>query len=466
MRRTVAAVILGLSSVSGAGAAELEIELYVDNKTRQIYAGPGPGRERLGRFAQVDETTPAPAAATVVVPAPVPAPATPPAIMASPAATTKNWYDTIKLRGYTQIRYNHGIGGDASQLRAPGDRFIGDNQSFGIRRARLVFSGQLTEHVSFYIQPDFASTPTGSATSGFGQIRDAYFDIGFDKGNEIRLRAGQSKIPYGWENLQSSSNRLAPDRNDALNSAVRDERDLGLMLYYSPKVAQQRFADLGKHNLKGSGDYGVLGVGIYNGQGANRSEGNNTVHAVVHATWPFKFDSGQYLEVGADAYTGRYKVAAPTSITAQGATFVPRVDADNEGSTDRRAAVHAIWFPQPFGMQAEWTVGKGPQLDLDTRSIRTQPLRGGYVQAMYSFTGRYGNLMPYLKWQTYRGASKFDTNTPKMTVFETELGIEWQPNQALELMLSYGKMRRTDVSKAPYPLVRGDLLRMQLQVNY
>lgn len=461
MRKTLAAAILGLSSMAGAEAGELEIELYVDSKTKQIFAGPGPGRERLGRFAQVDEHAHQAAAVAPVSVAPPRAAASTPA---SPA--TKAWYDTIKLRGYTQIRYNHGVGGDARELSAPGDRFIGDNQSFGIRRARLVFSGQLTEHVSFYIQPDLASTPTGSSTSGFAQLRDAYFDIGFDKGNEIRLRAGQSKIPYGWENLQSSSNRLAPDRADALNSGVRDERDLGLMLYYSPAVAQKRFADLGKNNLKGSGDYGAVGIGIYNGQGANRSEANNSVHTVVHATWPFQFASGQYLEVGADAYVGKFRVATPTSITTGGASFVPRVDAGTEGSTDRRAAVHAILFPQPFGLQAEWTVGKGPELDLGRRSIRNKALRGGYVQAMYRLTGSYGNLMPYLKWQTYRGASKFDTNTPKMTVFETEAGIEWQPNHALELMLGYAKMRRTDVRNAPYPLVRGDLLRMQLQVNY
>jgi phosphate-selective porin len=457
MRTTLATAILGLSSIAGVDAAEADIELYVDKKTRQIFAGPAPGRERLGRFAQVNVHAPKTDGAPVVHRATVPAPAGP---------ATGAWYETIKLRGYTQIRYNHGVGGHARALTSPGDRFIGDNQTFGIRRSRLVFSGQLNEHVSFYIQPDLASTPTGSSTSGFAQIRDAYFDIGFNRGNTIRLRAGQSKIPYGWENLQSSSHRLAPDRADALNSGVRDERDLGMMLYYSPMEAQRRFADLGKNNLKGSGDYGALGIGIYNGQGANRSEGNRSAHAVVHATWPFLLASGQYLEVGADAYAGKFRVASPASTSDNGAPFVPRVDAGGEGSVDRRTAVHVILFPQPFGLQAEWTVGRGPELDVATRSIRTRRLRGGYVQAMYRLTGSYGNLMPYLKWQTYRGASKFDTNTPRMTVFETEAGVEWQPSQALELMLGYAKMRRTDVKRAPYPLVRGDLLRMQLQINY
>lgn len=37
---------------------------------------------------------------------------------------------------------------------------------------------------------------------------------------------------------------------------------------------------------------------------------------------------------------------------------------------------------------------------------------------------------------------------------------------ALELVFAYSKMKRTDVTTAPYPVVEGDLLRLQLQVNY
>ena len=49
-----------------------------------------------------------------------------------------------------------------------------------------------------------------------------------DKEKVNRLRIGQSKIPYGWENLQSSQNRLPLDRDDAFNSAAKNERDLGV----------------------------------------------------------------------------------------------------------------------------------------------------------------------------------------------------------------------------------------------
>jgi hypothetical protein len=477
-KKTLATILWSLSAgTSGDAMATEAVEFFVDRKTKQIFAEPGPGRERLGKFVQVED---APVAATPVAKViDTPTEATQPAVAApvvaaapKEQATTagsaaKKWYDRLSLRGYTQLRYNHGIDQDASSLRSPGDRFIGDDQTFGLRRARVVLSGDVADNVSIYLQPDFASTPTGSSTSNFAQLRDAYADIYFDPNRELRLRAGQSKIPFGWENLQSSQNRLALDRADALNSAIRDERDIGLFLYYTPSEIQKRFQYLVKSGLKGSGDYGVFGVGVYNGQGANRAERNGELHTVLHFTYPFRFDNGQYLEVGADAYKGRFKVATPTAITVNRRLITPIDQSPAEGATDERIAVHAIYYPQPFGLQAEWTVGRGPQLDLDQGTIGTRSLRGGYVQAMYKYdNSRTGSWIPYLKWQTYRGASKFDTNNPRMRVDETEFGIEWQPYNAIEITMAYANMRRSSVSASPYPLLSGELFRMQLQVNY
>jgi hypothetical protein len=450
------------------GAPQEAIELYVDTTTRQLFAEPGPGRQRLGKFAQVTDT-PAPVAAVAPASTGAMAPASAPAQTvagARPASPgTKAWYDKISLRGYVQMRYNQEVGGDAKDLKSPGDRYIGREQGFGIRRARVVISGDVTDNMSIYIQPDLASTPTGSSTGNFAQLRDAYADLWLDKDKTFRIRAGQSKIPYGWEDLQSSQNRLALDRSDALNSAVRDERDLGVFFYWTPKEIKERYAYLVKSGLKGSGDYGVFGVGVYNGQGANRPDRNDQLHSVIHFSYPFKFANGQYLEVGADAYSGRYKVTTG-SASIGGATFTPTVDAPVAGSTDRRVAAHVVYYPQPFGFQAEWTVGQGPELDVARRTIRTRSLRGGYAQVMYKFDGGYGSLMPYAKWQTYRGAAKFDTNAPKMQVDELEAGVEWQPSNAVELAVAWANMRRTDVSAAPYRRIDGQLLRVQLQVNY
>ncbi|UPG88529.1 OprO/OprP family phosphate-selective porin [Luteibacter aegosomaticola] len=467
-------------TAAAEGAPQAAIELYVDTATRQIFAEPGPGRQRLGKFVQASDEAPSVSGAVVAAPARAEAPAAvaassgvasataPAGASAKPgasAAAAKAWYEKLSIRGYVQMRLNEGLDDGAKDLKSPGDRFTGRDQGFGIRRARVVISGDVSDRMSIYLQPDLASTPSGSTTTHFAQLRDAYADLWLDKAKTWRIRAGQSKVPYGWEDLQSSQNRIALDRADALNSGVRDERDLGLFAYWSPGAAKERFSYLQKSGLKGSGDYGMFGIGVYNGQGANRPDRNDQLHTVVHFSYPFKFDNGQYLEVGADAYTGRY-VVTTGSATINGATFTPRVDAPEEGSVDRRVAAHVVYFPQPFGFQAEWTVGKGPELDVARRIIRTKSLRGGYAQLMYKFESSYGQMMPYAKWQTYRGASKFDTNAPHMEVNELEAGVEWQPSSAVELAVAFANMHRTDVSTAPYAMVKGKLMRVQLQVNY
>jgi hypothetical protein len=54
---------------------------------------------------------------------------------------------------------------------------------------------------------------------------------------------------------------LTLDRNDALNSAVANERDLGAFFYWAPSKIRERFAMLVKDGYKGSGDYGVFAFG-------------------------------------------------------------------------------------------------------------------------------------------------------------------------------------------------------------
>lgn len=216
----------------------------------------------------------------------------------------KKWYESFSIRGYVQVRYNRLLETNPKLKCEQCDRSIGEGGGFIIRRGRIILSGNITKNVFFYIQPDFGST-TGTTQNIF-QLRDAYFDIGFDKKNEFRLRIGQSKVPFGFENMQSSQNRLPLDRGDALNSAVSNERDLGAFFYWAPKSRRDMFAAFVADNLKGSGDYGVFGFGLYNGQTANRAEQNKNLHAVVRLSYPFAFKN-QIIEPGIQAYTGIYR---------------------------------------------------------------------------------------------------------------------------------------------------------------
>jgi hypothetical protein len=228
------------------------------------------------------------------------------AIIQSERATTEKWYEKISIRGYTQLRYNSMI--DDKQMVDEYDASVGNNKGFLVRRARIIISGDIHERVSLYFQSDFAQSTAQFGTTfnnqDFAQIRDLYADLFLTKDKEWRIRGGISKVPFGFETLQSSQQRLALDRTDAINSAAPNERDIGFFLYYAPADTRKLFRSLVDKGLKGSGDYGILGIGVYNGQTLNVPEANDNKHVIVHSTYPFELPYGQIVQVGVDAYRG------------------------------------------------------------------------------------------------------------------------------------------------------------------
>ena len=364
-------------------------------------------------------------------------------------AATEKWYEKISIRGYTQLRYNSIT--DDRKLVSPYDSSVGNNKGFLLRRARITISGDVNEWVSLYLQTDFGST-AGTGNNNFAQLRDLYADIFLVKDHEWRIRAGQSKVPYGFETLQSSQQRLALDRTDGINTGVPNERDIGFFLYYTPTETRKVFKRLIETGLKGSGDYGVLGIGVYNGQTMNVSEVNDNKHVVLHATYPFELPYGQIVQVGVDAYRGLINVPVANGVTI----------ADGGNINDERVGAHFVLYPQPFGIQTEWNWGRGPELNAARTAVVESSLQGGYVQAMY----KWDNVMPYVRWQQYYGGRKNVTNSPFQVVRETEVGLEYQFNKALELTVAYALMKRTDTATFPYPIHDGQLIRFQLQWNY
>ena len=371
-------------------------------------------------------------------------------------AATERWYDKISIRGYTQFRSNYT---DDRNLNDEYDSSIGNNKGFLVRRARIVISGDIHERVSLYLQTDFGQSTGATGTTlnnqNFAQLRDLYADVFLTKDKEWRIRAGISKVPFSFEVLQSSQQRLALDRTDALNSAAPNERDTGFFLYYTPSETRKLFRSLIDKGLKGSGDYGILGVGVYNGQTLNVSEANDNKHVVLHSTYPFELPYGQIVQLGVDAYRGIINVA-----TAPGTGVT--VPTGNANIRDERIGAHFVLYPQPFGLQAEWNWGRGPELNAAGTAVQEGYVEGGYVQAMY----KWNNWIPYVRWQEYYGGKKNRTNSPFNTVRETEVGVEYLFNKALEFTVAYAWMTRTDTITAPYRLHDGEVVRFQLQWNY
>lgn len=469
-------LVLVTSGFSPADAQELI--LYVDTVTKQVYTEAGKNRIKLGTFQQVPESFSSPSRSSPdTESAQLPASDEETDLAQGEAKSReysgqhvakpdmrkkqeeivaysnessppkpkeeKKWYERIGIKGYTQFRYGKSLWGDHDDVSYWQDKSAGpDKSSFLIKRARLALSGDITDHLYFYLQADLASSP---------HLKDAYGDISFDKDKEYRIRFGQSKVPFGFEGLQSSSERLALDRTDAMDCC---DRDMGAFFLWTPTHVQKLFK-AAKH-LKGTGDYGMFAFGAYGGQGPNNVDLNNGVHFAGRFTYPFQFGNGQLIEAGVQAYHGR---------------FVPKfdktriTDVPERGIKDERIGLHAVLYPQPFGLQAEWNWGNGPSLSDNRKTITNASLNGGYVQAMYKYDGfRWGTLLPFVKWQRYNGALKFQDNAPQDRVRDWEFGVEWQISPAVELTTVYHMMNRTDIKhNGQY---KADVLRFQVQWNY
>jgi hypothetical protein len=123
---------------------------------------------------------------------------------------------------------------------------------FQIRRARLVFMGQLFHpDVQFYIQLGLA--PTDMEPDLLVPLRDAA--LSWTPLRDVGVRVGQMKVPFNRERVISSSALQFTDRS-IVNAELTLDRDIGVQIF--------------SNDLFGLG--GALGyqVGVFSGDGRNR----------------------------------------------------------------------------------------------------------------------------------------------------------------------------------------------------
>ncbi|MGZ5244798.1 MAG: porin, partial [Bacteroidia bacterium] len=164
-------------------------------------------------------------------------------------------------------------------------------------------------------------------------------------------------------------------------------------------------------------------------------------------------------EAGLQAYTGKFLIPAE-QITKD-------VSIKNTEVLDQRAAASLVVYPQPFGFQAEYNIGVGPEYNPQTNSIDSKNLQGGYAMMMYRIKFGKQQLFPFVRSQFYEGGKKHETDARKYRVREHEFGLEWQPFTNFEIVAMYTISERTfEDSKLRDNKQAGNLLRLQLQFNY
>lgn len=136
--------------------------------------------------------------------------------------------------------------------------------------------------------------------------------------------------------------------------------------------------------------------------------------------------------------------------------------------TDERVAATLVWKPQPFGIEAEWTVGRRPEWVPESPSIESEFLHGGDVQSMYRVEQWHGGWYPFVRWQYYEGGRKFASNAPHSIVNAWDVGLEWQPWPEFEVSISCTRtLEGTHTLSAPYEASEdADRLGFQAQFNF
>ena len=100
-------------------------------------------------------------------------------------------------------------------------------------------------------------------------------------------------------------------------------------------------------------------------------------------------------------------------------------------------AASVLLFPKPFGFQAEYNVGRGPEFNVINKTIEETNLKGGYVQSMYKLNIKEQIFIPFVKYHWYDGGKKHELDARSYDVNDLEIGVEWQPFKNFELVADY-----------------------------
>ncbi|WP_438479136.1 OprO/OprP family phosphate-selective porin [Oleiharenicola lentus] len=291
-------------------------------------------------------------------------------------------FEIVSADGAHSLRLRGLIQGDYRWYDAAND----PNDTFILRRTRLIFEGKFNNIFQYYIQPEFGGTI---------QILDANINAAFSPAFNVRV--GKFKTPVGLEQLQSDPVAFFNERSIATN--LTPNRDLGLQIQgdvldnrLNYTVAVLNGVPDGGNNVTGSADF----------------DADKTLAARLFAT-PFANDKESALAglgVGVAVSAGDYatvngRTAAYRTDGQQNFfTYETNVSAAGKGLT---FSPQAYYYRGPLGVLAEY-VGSSIEVQRGTDPIQKVKNFGYNLTVGYVLTGEDS---------TYRGVSPKNSFNPK-----------------------------------------------------
>ena len=256
--------------------------------------------------------------------------------------------------------------------------------NFLVRRGRIGFLGTFYKYFDFFVEADFGQ---GSAV-----LTDGYLDIHYWP--EFRLRAGQFKVPFSYEELFSDNNIDFVERSVADN--LVPSRDLGAMLH-------------------GSLFNGVISYagGIFNGSGQNAADTNDSKDLAARlVVAPFKQVDLAWLRnlhVGGDVTWGDEDSGQSLRGRTDGQfIFFNRINARGDRL---RYSGEAACYSGPFTIYGEYIHSQEERKGLGTggRDLPDLVGRGWYVTTTYLLTGETkvpGQTVTPTRWTSPMGPER------------------------------------------------------------
>jgi phosphate-selective porin OprO and OprP len=320
---------LAIATTLGASASfsAFAIELYVDTKTKQIYAEPGRGRELMGSFEKVGDA-PAKTAAPVAAPAEI-------AAVRQDLEMKTNEIKALQEHAAEAEKVQVKMDADGFEVKSKdgnfktrlGGRLQVDSQvnsndngphgtnlanGVGIRRGRIYTEGSLFKDYEYRFEYDFARNNGG--TQG---ITDAY--VKYVAFKPFAITIGQQSEGKSMESVMSNNYLTFIERglpnNALIEQGSNSKYQLGAIASTYDKVFErpytlqagittESFGAPGPGNSSDNSQGGANAAGGTNANGTNTNRnafsGNTSYQIVSRGTiLPYKDDRGNLIHTGA-----------------------------------------------------------------------------------------------------------------------------------------------------------------------
>jgi phosphate-selective porin OprO/OprP len=418
------------------------LDLYVDSKTKQIYAEPGPNRIKLGSFERVGEAAGKSAAAEEEIREQV---------KKEVEAATKDLPE-VNTKGKLEFKSRDGnfeweIGGRIHAQAGIYDNDRADdgtptdfNDGADFRRARLNIAAQLWKHWHFKLEYDFAGS--GGVDAG---LRDAFISYHNDQVWPFAATVGQFKEYFGLESYGSSNDITFIER--ALPSRA-----------FSPPDARRLGIGLTTHGH----DLWTLGAGFYGKNASSEDIGGVDVERddpavfVGRATLSPIHTNDTVLHLG---FAGSWLSPDNTTRFRERPELTPGtgrlIDTGTleEVNDVVRLGAEAAGVFGPFSVQGEYI-----RAEVDRKALSDPEFDGWYVQGSWILTGEsriydfkkgvFKNPKPnsivgqggYGAWEVAARYSRLDLNDADVDGGREEnftAGLNWYPTPNFKFMANY-----------------------------